>query len=173
MNPGPVAARVRGVTVVELVVALAVVAILTVIAVPSMRDFINENRSRSTMNQLVADLNFARVEAIKRNARVLICPRVAGASTCATVTTAWINGWLVCYDADADGNCDATAANDPNPMKIANAIHDTMTLTNPATLVRFNPVGSAAAQVIFTLTSATTVRTGTVAATGSVSSKKN
>jgi type IV fimbrial biogenesis protein FimT len=170
--PVRIAAGARGFTLTEVMITVAVIGILSAVGIPSLRDFMNENRSRSTMNQLTADLNFARLEAIKRNAHVLVCPRVAGTSTCDTSAN-WANGWMVCYDADNNAACDTTSATDPNPLKVANAVDSQLTLASPAVIVNFAPVGSSAAQVVFTLTTGTTVRTGTVAATGNVSSKKN
>lgn len=122
------------------------------------------------MSQLVADLNFARLEAIKRNTRVLLCPRDAVADTpCSSAN--WGTGWVVCYSS-ADSKCDTGTTEDPNPMKVANALQDTLTLTSPAGLVNFTPIGTSTGEVVFTLVSGTATRTGTVTATGNVSSKK-
>ena len=60
---------------VELMIVVAIAAILATIAVPSFSDFINNTRLTSTMTQLTGDLNRARSEAIKRNSWVLVCAR--------------------------------------------------------------------------------------------------
>src|SRR5436190_23104803 len=93
--------RTRGFTAVEILMALAVLGILAALAAPSFRDFANEQRLSSAVGGLAADLQFARTEAIKRNARVLMCARTPGATSCAGTAT-WQNGWVVCYDADGD-----------------------------------------------------------------------
>lgn len=83
----------HGFTLIELMVTLAVAAILAMIAVPSFRDTIRRNRVTSTSNALLADLTYARGEAISRGQIVTLCPSTDSAS-CAT-GTAWSDGWMV------------------------------------------------------------------------------
>lgn len=59
-----------GFTLIELLVTLAVAAILLAIGVPGLRNILLTNRLATTANEVVAALNLARSEAIKRNARV-------------------------------------------------------------------------------------------------------
>ena len=80
-----------GFTLVELMVALAVIGILAVIATPSMTDLINNSRVSGQAEELVASLQLARGEAIRRNARVTIC---AGTGIVCSGSTAWAN-WTV------------------------------------------------------------------------------
>ena len=65
--------RARGFTIVELMITVAVAAILLIIAVPSFNNIINSNRLTTATNTLVNALNTARMEAIKRNASVQFC----------------------------------------------------------------------------------------------------
>jgi len=67
-------------TFVELIVALAIAAILMTIGVPSMRDLIRNNRLVAATNTFVSTMNIARSEAIKqgRNATLCVQPRVHG-----------------------------------------------------------------------------------------------
>src|SRR5436190_15124939 len=67
--------RMRGFTAVEVLMSLAVLGILAALAAPSFRDFANEQRLSGAVGGIAADLQFARTEAIKRNARVLMCAR--------------------------------------------------------------------------------------------------
>jgi type IV fimbrial biogenesis protein FimT len=66
-------------------VAIAIVAILLGIGVPSLRDTIASQRVRSAANDLYSDLTFARAEAIKRNAQVQLVRE----------STSWSEGWTV------------------------------------------------------------------------------
>ena len=59
--------KTRGVTLVELLVAIAVLAILTTIAAPSLTQVIHNNRVASQNNELVALINLAKSQAIRRN----------------------------------------------------------------------------------------------------------
>ena len=62
-----------GFTLVELMVAVAVLAVLLVIAVPSFKRLTLSNRLSTTANDVVLAVNTARIEAIKRNATTLVC----------------------------------------------------------------------------------------------------
>ena len=115
-------------------------------------------------------------KTIKRNLRVLVCPVGATVDRCGSGATAWANGWLVCYDADQDNECDATANGDPNPIRKHGAIEANVTLTGPTGVARFNPNGTQGAAGAASLTFTTRGNwTGsksyveTVTATGNVS----
>ena len=56
----------RGFTLLELMVAIAVLAILATVGVPSFRALIQNNRVTTQANELVSALSFARTEAVKR-----------------------------------------------------------------------------------------------------------
>src|SRR4051812_42476202 len=98
---------VSGLTIFELVVSMAVAAILAALALPSFAEFVDDQRLRGVATELMSDLNLARGEAIKRNARVLVCPKAGKSDNfCAANLKNWKQGWVVCYDVDADGKCD-------------------------------------------------------------------
>lgn len=142
--------RQTGVTMIELLIALSIAAILAALAAPSFTSFINNTRQTSAMSQLISDLNRARSEAIKRNQRVLICIRNNAGTDCGTGND-WHNGWLVCHDTDQDNACDPTTTTDPNPIVVRQALHSTLTLSGSA-LVRFNANGTQGSAGTATLT---------------------
>jgi type IV fimbrial biogenesis protein FimT len=168
--------KARGVTIIELLVVLTVLAVTVTLGAPSFVDFVRNMRLASVMSDLNADLLLARSESIRRNNRVLLCPRSTTTSTvcaAAVVAATWMNGWLVCYDADADGACDATSATDPNPIRVRNGPSAPLSLTGPAAVVTFFPIGSASGAATFTGTGGTsTTRTLTLAPSGSITSSK-
>ncbi len=89
-----------GFTVVELMVAVVILAVLTAIAVPSYKAMIASNRGTSHANALVQILTTARSEAIKRNRLIALCKTSDGA-TCDNAAT-WDQGVLVFTFNDAD-----------------------------------------------------------------------
>ncbi len=56
----------RGFTLIELMISIAIVAILLAVAVPSFTEVILQNRMTSYVNEMLASVNYARTEAIKR-----------------------------------------------------------------------------------------------------------
>ncbi|MGO4699675.1 GspH/FimT family pseudopilin [Dyella sp. 2RAB6] len=84
----------NGFSLVELMVALAVAAILLVAAGPSFRDAIRRNKVSSTSNALLADIAYARSEAINRGNVVSICPS-SDQATCTSSGKAYEGGWLI------------------------------------------------------------------------------
>lgn len=86
-----------GFTLIELMVTVAVLAIIAAIGVPSLQGFIASSRLRSTTHDLYSALQTARMEAIRRNARVTVCKANATLTNCNNSGT-WNGGWLVFVD---------------------------------------------------------------------------
>jgi type IV fimbrial biogenesis protein FimT len=98
----------RGFTLIELMVALAVMAIVIGMAVPGFQSMINGNRLAGASNELIASVQTARMEAIRRGARVAICASAdANAGAGATCATSGIDGWIVFVDVDHSDAFDA------------------------------------------------------------------
>lgn len=85
----------KGVTVIELMVTIVILAILLVVGVPSFRNAALSTRLTALSNDLVAGVQLARSEAIKRNGVVEFCASANG-TTCAG--TSWDQGWIVRSD---------------------------------------------------------------------------
>ncbi|MDA7085122.1 GspH/FimT family pseudopilin [Pseudomonas sp. SA3-5] len=78
-------------TLVELLIAIAIFAVLMGVAIPAYNDMTLGSKLRSQANDLVAGAVLARSEAIKRNQTVTLCASSDGA----TCTGAWADGWVV------------------------------------------------------------------------------
>jgi type IV fimbrial biogenesis protein FimT len=94
----------EGFTLLECLVAVAIMAILTVLAVPGFRDLLVRRSVLVTADALVSDLRFARAEAIKRGTQVSMC-RSANGSAC-SATGNWVDGWIVFVDRRTKGVVD-------------------------------------------------------------------
>ena len=84
----------EGFTLVELVVTMAIVAIVITIGVPSYRDTIANQVSVTSANELVTTMNLARSHALKSGKHVTVCRSIDG-STCNVSTGDWSDGWIV------------------------------------------------------------------------------
>lgn len=164
-------AKQRGFTIIELLIVMAIGAILAAVAVPSMRDVLYNMRHSSALGLIVNDLNLARGEAIKRNARIVMCVRNAAGTDCGAGTN-WQAGWLVCTSVTDPVTLVESCANPlVEPLVVRPALDAKLTLTGSAAAVRFNANSSAVAQ---TLTlggtwSGAPARVVTVAVTGNIS----
>jgi type IV fimbrial biogenesis protein FimT len=84
-----------GFTLLELLVAIGVAAIVAAIAVPAFRSFTLADRSLTQGTSLLLSLNMARSEAIKQDLAdgVTVCTSTDGLSC--NGTTNWAQGWIV------------------------------------------------------------------------------
>jgi type IV fimbrial biogenesis protein FimT len=85
-------ARMRGFTLVELMVVIAMVAILATLATPSWTQLMARNAVRAAVNDLNASLQFARSEAVRLNSPITLCPSTDAISC---VNTGFERGWIV------------------------------------------------------------------------------
>jgi type IV fimbrial biogenesis protein FimT len=100
----PIVARrgtASGFTLVELMIALTLVGLLLLVALPGFRNWIAAYELRSTAEQLANSLMLARTEAIRRGHRVNLC-KSTDRLRCAD-TGDWDRGWLLFADVDRDG----------------------------------------------------------------------
>jgi type IV fimbrial biogenesis protein FimT len=96
------ALRQRGFTLIELMVTIAVAALLLGLAAPSFRDLAIRNELSTYTNELISSINYARSEAVRSGKPVQICSSSDGES-CSGV---WTDGWVTFVDADDDGALD-------------------------------------------------------------------
>lgn len=82
----PRRATARGLTLIELLIVVVLLALLSAVAAPSLGAFTANQRVKALTLDLTSDLLFARSEALKRNATVTLAPRS---------TSDWNAGWTV------------------------------------------------------------------------------
>lgn len=97
-----------GFTLIELMVVVAVAALLQSLAAPAFTGMVNSMRLTAAVNSLFSSLLLARSEAIKRNARAVLCKSTSG-EACIT-SGGWEQGWIVFHDANNNARRDAGEA---------------------------------------------------------------
>lgn len=95
-----------GFSVIELMITVAIAAVLLALAVPNFRDALSRTRVAGTADELQSALSLARAEALKLKSPVTLCARATD-STCATGTS-WANGFLLFQDPNGNGIPEST-----------------------------------------------------------------
>jgi type IV fimbrial biogenesis protein FimT len=147
--------RVSGVTLLELMMTLTIVALLAGIAIPSFQYVTNANRMASEVNGLLGDMQLARGEAIKEGLTVVICSSVTATATATAAScsgnASWTSGWIVFTDVNGNGTWDTG-----EPIwRMQKAFKGTDTFkdaANSTTAVSFNREGFAPGANIITMT---------------------
>jgi type IV fimbrial biogenesis protein FimT len=91
----------RAFTLIELVVTIAVLAIVMGLAVPGFNSFIQSNRVTGHANGMVSALAFARSEAVNRSEQVRFCPVNAAGNGCDDDGD-WSTGWIALVQSGPD-----------------------------------------------------------------------
>lgn len=97
--------RIRGYTLVELLVAISVLMMVLLSAGPSMSGIIVSIKVQGGAQAMLDTLELARSEAVKRNGRVVICKSAAGGGC--DRSSGWAQGWIVFQDSNNNGQLDA------------------------------------------------------------------
>lgn len=129
----------------ELMVTVAVVAILVALGAPQLAAFVNKQQVRADMNNLISAIHLARSEAMKRSGVVSVCPLASATATppaCASNPgkSAWSNGWMVFIDNQPIG---VFGSND-TPLKVEQGSRTgqiTVVGTANASSISFQPIG--------------------------------
>ncbi len=85
----------NGFTLIEVMVAIAIVAVLLSLATPLWQSLVENSRSRTAANDWVASTQFARSEALRTNNAVTICKSSDGASCSDVASIGFEVGWIV------------------------------------------------------------------------------
>lgn len=94
-----------GFTLTELIIVISIVAVMVAFATPSLVQVMNANRVATEASGFVADLHYARSEAVRQGVNVTLCPSTNG-TQCAGGQT-WHGGWIIFADPNANRSVDS------------------------------------------------------------------
>lgn len=117
--------KIQGFTLLELMITLAVAAIMMSIALPSFMGLIRDSRMTTDANIILTSINYARSEAVTRNVQVTILRQGGGVSE-------WEGGWNIFTDFNGNGicddGCDATNLGEDELLKTYDGVEKGYTL---------------------------------------------
>lgn len=112
-----------GLTVIEVLVAVAIALVLLIIATPYMVGMFRNVGLSTQAHEFLSTLNYARSEAIKRHQRVTVCKSTDGGQ-CATKGD-WDQGWIIFVDVDNA----ARVADAKDILRVRGALGERVSLT--------------------------------------------
>src|SRR5690606_31720666 len=103
----PLARTSRGFTLMEMMLVIAVAALILGIGVPNLRAFILNARMTANANDILMAVHTARSEAIKRQTRTVVCLTTTPEAAAPACDGDGSQGWAVFVDENNDGDADA------------------------------------------------------------------
>ncbi|VAW84084.1 hypothetical protein MNBD_GAMMA16-717 [hydrothermal vent metagenome] len=131
----------QGVTLIELMVTLALIATFLAIATPGFSALLRENQLNNQTTALTRALHYARSQALTLGQSVLICP-LDNTLNCSTQNKkVWTQGWLVAVDQNNNRNFDLQ--NDVKLRIFQNQKNNVQIMSNRTAVAVFSSNGNA------------------------------
>lgn len=130
----------HGFTLIELVVVMALAAIMVTLAVPSFRGFFQNSQATTESNLLLSALTLARNSAVTQGVPVSVCAANSSRTNCAGSNTDWNQGWLVFTDGGPNPGALDTSSSE-KIIKIFPALGKKSNLTTGVAYLQYLPEG--------------------------------
>lgn len=128
---------------VELMVVIAIVAVMTTLAAPSFKNLIQSNNMSGAVNTFLADMRYARSESIRRGGGVVMCrssnPEDSSATCGSGSTVGWESGWIIFHNLNNNNqrNSGEPLLRVQGPITAVNTIAE----SGAATIFKFTATG--------------------------------
>ena len=128
--------RLRGFTLAELMVVLAIAGLLLSAGVPGLSDMIERHRLRTTAGALFSAIDLTRSQAIARGERVIMMPADP-------LHADWTRGWVVFVDKNSSLSLDGgdELIFQQGPLKSGMSLRSTFASAHPPYYVAYNGAG--------------------------------
>jgi type IV fimbrial biogenesis protein FimT len=146
--------RALGFTIIEIMMVIVLMAVMVMLAAPSMRTMIISNQIRSFNSALLNDMALSRSESSRRSQRVVMCPSTD--QTSCTSGAAWTDGWIAFVDADSNGTRNTGGTTEPL-LRVKDSSPTSISVSaSGVTDIRFRSIGVVDAARTLTICPATT-----------------
>jgi len=129
--------RSRGFTVMELMVTLAIAAVLLGVGTPMFRDLVRNGRLTGAANELLITMVKARNEAVRQQTVVSVCPSTTPEAPDAVCTNSATQGYIAFIDTNSNCVRDGAEVTDPNNLVSYEQTNSEVTSTKNGTCVSF------------------------------------
>lgn len=136
--------KVSGFTLIEVIIAVSITAILASMAAPNLQAFLSSNRINAASSHLQMDLSYARSEAIKRGFSVSVCVSNASQTGCDSSVDDYAKGWIIFTDYNANGDFNPAVTADTTGdgvqdsveeiLQVSHSVSEALTIDNAGVL---------------------------------------
>jgi type IV fimbrial biogenesis protein FimT len=131
--------KVKGFTLIELMVTITLLAVLMAIAVPSFQRLIASQRLTAATNELYISLLQARSDAMRQGKRMTVC-RSSNGTSCTTTAGTWTAGWMTFVDPTRASASPSVDANETITF-VVQGVNQSLIINGNMSYVSFNAEG--------------------------------
>lgn len=128
----------KGVTLMELVVVAAIIAVVSAIAIPGFKYYIQNTRAITLANTFTTTLAYARSESVTRGKPVSVCAAADSSGTTCGDSGDWANGWIIFLDADSNG---VVASGTDQVVRVQQSLGAGVTVTTTSSRITYDTTG--------------------------------
>lgn len=124
----------KGFSLIELIIAISIFSILVTLAVPGLKNMLQNNAMLASYNELLSALNYTRSAAVTSGKGASICIRNVAGDNCESNDdiAKWSNGWIVYVESSSE------------VIRVFDGLKNSLELSYPRSKLTFNSQGFSA-----------------------------